>query len=66
MNKFSHPIIEKLIEQKENRFCFDCGAPQPKWASLSNGIFLCLVCVGIHRGFGVNISFTRSITMDNW
>jgi len=63
---YSHPIIEKIMKIPENKFCFDCGLISPKWASINNGIFICLKCAGIHRGFGVHISFVRSLTMDNW
>jgi len=47
-------------------FCFDCRENNPQWASVSNGIFLCLSCAGTHRSLGVHLSFVRSITMDTW
>ena len=42
------------------------GIGHPNWASVNNGVFLCLNCAGIHRGFGVQVSNIRSLTMDNW
>ena len=38
----------------------------PKWASVTNGILVCLNCSGLHRGLGVGISFVRSVDMDKW
>lgn len=42
------------------------GRKPAHWASVNISIFLCLTCAGIHRGFGVHISYIRSITMDSW
>ncbi|KAF8450648.1 hypothetical protein L210DRAFT_3386237 [Boletus edulis BED1] len=49
-----------------NNVCADCSNPHPQWASVSLAIFLCLQCAGVHRGFGVHISFVRSVSMDTW
>ncbi|KAJ3757252.1 ArfGap-domain-containing protein [Lentinula raphanica] len=53
-------------EDLKNKVCADCTNPNPQWASLSFGTFICLQCAGIHRGFGVHVSFVRSISMDTW
>ncbi|KAF9077022.1 hypothetical protein BDP27DRAFT_1379878 [Rhodocollybia butyracea] len=53
-------------EDLKNKVCADCTNPNPQWASLSFATFICLQCAGTHRGFGVHISFVRSISMDTW
>ncbi|BEI90473.1 uncharacterized protein CcaverHIS019_0305430 [Cutaneotrichosporon cavernicola] len=56
----------QLMSTGANKLCVDCNSPSPQWASVSYGTFICLECSGVHRGFGVHISFVRSITMDKW
>ncbi|KAF7352506.1 ArfGap-domain-containing protein [Mycena venus] len=58
-------VLQELVKN-DNRVCCDCGNPNPQWASLGFAVFLCLQCAGTHRGFGVHISFVRSISMDTW
>jgi len=66
MDSETKEVFDKLYEDPANKLCFECGAPSSAWASVSNGIFLCLNCSGLHRGFGVHISFVRSVNMDAW
>ncbi|KII95002.1 hypothetical protein PLICRDRAFT_33832 [Plicaturopsis crispa FD-325 SS-3] len=60
--------LQELIKREDlkNKVCNDCSNPNPQWASLSFAVFLCLQCAGTHRGFGVHISFVRSVSMDTW
>ncbi|KAL4076206.1 hypothetical protein V8B97DRAFT_1863763 [Scleroderma yunnanense] len=60
--------LQELIRREDlgNKCCVDCGNPNPQWASVSFAIFICLQCAGTHRGFGVHISFVRSVSMDTW
>jgi len=73
----THPTMDQTLARKtlqelikredlDNRKCIDCGNPNPQWASLSFAVFMCLQCAGLHRGFGVHISFVRSVSMDTW
>ena len=66
MEIYSHPDIPEILSLPGNSSCCDCGMERPKWASLNNGIFLCLKCAGIHRSLGVDISTIRSLQIDSW
>ena len=66
MENYSHPDIPDILNQEGNSLCVDCGAEKPKWASMNNGVFLCLKCAGVHRGFGMSVSLIRSLQIDSW
>lgn len=63
---YSRPEFNILLKDKENLRCFDCSRPRAEWASVNNGIYLCIDCSGNHRGFGVDISYMKSIVLDKW
>jgi len=66
MENYSNPDINDILQVEGNEVCNDCGAEKPKWASMNNGVFLCLKCAGIHRSFGMRISLIRSLQIDTW
>ncbi|GAA5923076.1 ADP-ribosylation factor GTPase-activating family protein [Sporobolomyces koalae] len=60
--------IVEIADDRElgNGKCADCRASEPKWASWSLGIVLCIRCSGLHRSLGTHISKVRSIELDDW
>lgn len=47
--KMQDEDLSQLRKLAGNEACIDCGAPDPIWASVNLGIFVCLSCSGKHR-----------------
>ncbi|KAJ7069914.1 hypothetical protein C8F01DRAFT_1246080 [Mycena amicta] len=59
-------ILLELAALPGNDVCADCKVKNPRWASYSLGIFICVNCASIHRKIGTHVSKVKSLTMDSW
>ncbi|XP_062257466.1 stromal membrane-associated protein 1-like isoform X2 [Platichthys flesus] len=66
LNEQHQAILSALLREDDNKFCADCHAKGPRWASWNLGVFMCIRCAGIHRNLGVHISRVKSVNLDQW
>uniref|UniRef100_A0A3P9J2Y8 Small ArfGAP 1 n=1 Tax=Oryzias latipes TaxID=8090 RepID=A0A3P9J2Y8_ORYLA len=66
LNEEHQTILSKLLREEDNKYCADCEAKGPRWASWNLGVFMCIRCAGIHRNLGVHISRVKSVNLDQW
>ncbi|KAF7248315.1 Arf-GAP with Rho-GAP domain, ANK repeat and PH domain-containing protein 2 [Varanus komodoensis] len=59
-----YEVAEKIWFNESNRFCADCKAPDPDWASINLCVVICNKCAGQHRSLGPRDSKVRSLKMD--
>ncbi|CAG9322495.1 unnamed protein product [Blepharisma stoltei] len=59
-------VVVKLKQDPENTKCFDCEKPEPSFASINHGIFICSKCASNHKMLGQEISEVKSIEKDKW
>ncbi|XP_036027480.1 ARF GTPase-activating protein GIT2 isoform X6 [Onychomys torridus] len=46
--------------------CADCSGPDPSWASVNRGTFICDECCSVHRSLGRHISQVRHLKHTPW
>lgn len=66
LNEQHQAILSNLLKEDDNKYCADCEAKGPRWASWNLGVFMCIRCAGIHRNLGVHISRVKSVNLDQW
>ncbi|XP_048851311.1 arf-GAP with Rho-GAP domain, ANK repeat and PH domain-containing protein 1-like [Brienomyrus brachyistius] len=60
----TNALVNKVWAQESNRFCADCGAAWPEWASINLSVIICSNCAGQHRWLGSCVSKVRSLRLD--
>ncbi|CAN0022633.1 unnamed protein product [Lampetra planeri] len=65
-NEQHQALLVGMLREEDNKYCADCEAKGPRWASWNLGVFVCIRCAGIHRNLGVHISRVKSVNLDQW
>lgn len=50
------------LKEQGNHVCADCGAQDSSWASVTHGVFVCVVCSDVHRSVGTHITKMKGCT----
>nr|XP_023864680.1 stromal membrane-associated protein 1-like [Salvelinus alpinus] len=61
LNEQHQAILYKMLRENDNKYCADCEAKGPLWASWNLGIFMC-----IRWNLGIHISVVKSVNLDQW
>ncbi|XP_029778752.1 ARF GTPase-activating protein GIT2 isoform X5 [Suricata suricatta] len=51
---------------RSSEVCADCSGPDPSWASVNRGTFICDECCGVHRSLGRHVSQVRHLKHAPW
>ncbi|XP_054450201.1 ARF GTPase-activating protein GIT2 isoform X2 [Pteronotus mesoamericanus] len=51
---------------RSSEVCADCSVPDPSWASVNRGTFICDECCSVHRSLGRHISQVRHLKHTPW
>jgi uncharacterized membrane-anchored protein YhcB (DUF1043 family) len=64
---YGHVALGFIMKEPENKQCMDCGAQNPTFASINNGVVLCEKCAVVHHNLGnSSVSFIKSLTNEQW
>lgn len=59
--------LDSIVKFPSNNKCGDCKRKNnPRWASYSLGLIICIQCAGIHRSLGTHITKVKSVDLDSW
>ncbi|NWR85522.1 ARAP3 protein, partial [Furnarius figulus] len=61
---YDYEVAEKIWSNKANKYCADCWAQSPDWASINLCVVICKQCAGQHRSLGSSISKVQSLKLD--
>lgn len=50
------------LRERGNNVCADCGAQDSSWASVTHGVFVCVVCSDVHRSVGTHVTKMKGCT----
>ena len=63
---YKHSKLTLIMNEPENRLCFDCASTNVTHASINNGVLLCSLCSEKHLKLNNQISTVKSMYDDTW
>jgi len=61
-DKSSQQELKRLRSLSGNKTCADCDRQDNSWASVTHGVFICMICSDVHRSVGTHISKVKGCT----
>ena len=65
LDKIKKKKISIILEDPNNKICFECSKTNPEYISINNSIFLCKTCAQNHLNFPKSISFIIKNDLNN-
>jgi len=61
-DKAAQKELKRLRGLSSNGRCADCGVQDNSWASVSHGVFICIICSDVHRSVGTHVTKVKGCT----